>query len=77
MKAFTMSEMENIFEIGRAMQCAADEGEIEIEDSKEAFMFAIEAAIEFEKKYPNTENYYCDIDDFINEKIKAKFGFEN
>jgi hypothetical protein len=77
MKAFTMNEMETIFEIGRAMQCAADEGEIEIEDSKDAFTFALALSIEFEEKYPNTENYYCDIDDFIAAKIKAKFGFEN
>ena len=77
MKTFTMNEMENIFEIGRAMQCAADAGEIEIEDSKDAFMFAITAAVEFEEKYPNSENYYCDIDDFIDAKMKAAFGFEN
>jgi hypothetical protein len=77
MKTFTMNEMETIFEIGRAMQCAEDDCEIVIEDSKNAFMFALAAAIEFEEKYPNTENYYCDIDNFIGSKIKAAFGFEN
>jgi hypothetical protein len=77
MKAFTMKEMENVFEIGRAMQCMADEGEIEIEDSKDAFTFALALAMEFEEKHPDTENYYCDIDDFIGPKIKATFGFEN
>lgn len=77
MKAFTIKEMENAFEIGRAMQLMADDGEIEIEDSKDAFTFALALAIEFEEKYPDTENYYCDIDDFITNRIKAAFGFED
>lgn len=69
MKAFTIEEMENIYEIGRTMQYAADEGEIELEDSKGAFNFALELAIEFEKKHPNSDDYYSDIDDFINNKL--------
>lgn len=77
MKTFTMNEMETIFEIGRIMQCMAESGEIEIEDSKGAFTFALAQAIEFEEKYPDTENYYCDIDDFITNRIKAAFGFED
>ena len=77
MKTFSMNEMENIFEIGRAIQLAADEGEIEIFDSKGVFLCALELAIEFEKEYPDTENYYDDLDNFIAEKIKAKFGCEN
>lgn len=72
MKTFTINEMENIFEIGRAIQCAADEGEIEIFDSKEIFMYALELAIEFEKVCPETETYYDDIDEFVAEKIKAR-----
>lgn len=77
MKAFIIEEMENVFEIGRTMQLMADNGEIEIEDSKDAFTFALALAMEFEEKYPDTENYYCDIDDFVTAKIKAEFGFEN
>ena len=77
MKTFSMNEMENIFEIGRAIQLAADEGEIEIFDSKGAFMYALELAMEFEKAYPETETYYDDLDEFVSEKIKAKFGSEN
>lgn len=77
MKTFSMNEMENIFEIGRAIQLAADEGEIEIFDSKGAFMYALELAMEFEKEHPETEDYYYDLDNFVSEKIKAKFGFEN
>lgn len=77
MKAFSMNEMENIFEIGRAIQLAADEGEIEIFDSKLAFLNALELAMEFEKAYPDTETYYDDIDNFVTDKIKAKFGSEN
>ena len=77
MKTFSMNEMENIFEIGRAIQCAADEGEIEIFDSKGAFLYALELSMEFEKAYPETETYYDDLDTFVAEKIKAKFGSEN
>lgn len=77
MKTFSMNEMENIFEIGRAIQLAADEGEIEIFDSKGAFMYALELAMEFEKEYPDTENYYDELDTFLAGKIKAKFGSEN
>ena len=77
MKTFSMNEMENIFEIGRAIQLAADEGEIEIFDSKGAFMYALELAMEFEKAYPDTETYYDDLDNFVTEKIAAKFGCQN
>jgi len=77
MKAFTINEMENIFEIGRAMQCAADEGEIEIEDSKNAFLFAAKLAMEFEEKYPDSEDYYYDLDEFITEKIVKEFNKGN
>ena len=69
MKAFTIEEMENIFEIGRAMQHACAEGEIEIEDSRGAFSFALTLAIEFEKEHPNSYDYYSELDDFINHKL--------
>jgi hypothetical protein len=69
MKAFTIEEMENIFEIGRAMQYAFDEGEIELEDNKGAFNFALELAMEFEKECPNSDDYYSELDDFINHKL--------
>lgn len=77
MKAFTYHEMENIFEIGRVMQCMLEDEDIEIPDDKEAFLYALELAMEFEEKYPDTEEYYMDLDDFAEEKLKAKFGFEN
>lgn len=70
MKTFTMEEMENIFEIGRAMQYTVDftDGCV-IEDSKDAFMFALGLAMEFEEKHPNSEDYYSEIDDFITTRI--------
>lgn len=74
MKAFSINEMENIFEIGRAMQCAADEGEIEIEDSKNAFLFAAKLAMDFEEKYHDYDDYYSVFDEFITEKILKEFG---
>ena len=77
MKAFTINEMENIFEIGRAMQCMADEGAIEIEDSKNAFLFAAKLAMEFEENYPDSQDYYYDIDEFTTEKILKEFNKDN
>lgn len=77
MKTFTMNEMENAFEIGRIMQCMIEDEEIEIVDDKGAFMYALELSMEFEEKYPDTEEYYTDLDDFVEGKLKAKFGFEN
>ena len=76
MKAFSINELENIFEIGRAMQHSADNGEIEIEDSKNAFLFAARLAMEFEEKYPDSEDYYGDLDEFITDKILEEFKVE-
>ena len=77
MKAFTINEMENIFEIGRAMQAAADDEAIKIEDSKNAFLFAAKLAMEFEEKYPDSEDYYYDLDEFTTEKILKEFSKDN
>ena len=73
---FTLEEMENIFEIGRSMQFAIENEHIEVEDSKEAFMFALQLAIEFEEEYADTEDYYNDIEEFIVDKILDRFGTE-
>ena len=77
MKAFTINEMENIFEIGRTIQAMVDLEEIEIEDSKEAFNFAIGLAMEFEKEHADTEEYYYDLDEFVIEKILKEFKIED
>lgn len=77
MKAFTIEEMENIFEIGRNMQAMVDNEEIEIEDSKEAFMFALKLAVEFEKEHPDSDDYYNDLDEFVINKISKEFEMEN
>lgn len=77
MKAFTIEEMENIFEIGRNMQAMFDNDEIEIKDSKNAFMFALQFAVEFEKEHPDSDDYYNDLDDFIIDKILEEFKNEN
>lgn len=73
---FTIAEMENIFEIGRQIQCMIDAEHIEVEDSKDVFMFALELAVEFEKEFADTQDYYADLYDFIVEKIFDKFGGE-
>lgn len=77
MKAFSINEMENIYEIGRAMQLMADEGEIEIEDSKNAFLFAAKLAMDFEEKYQEYDDYYSVLDEFIAEKILKEFNKDN
>lgn len=77
MKAFSMNEMENIFEVGRLIQQMIDRGTIEVLDSKDAFSYALQLAIEFDKQYPDTEEYYSDIEVFAVDKIQEQFGFEN
>lgn len=73
-QVFTMAEAENMFEIGRCMQYMQDNGSIEIEDSKNAFMYAMTLAVEFEKEHADTEDYYRDIEEFVSEKILEEFG---
>lgn len=66
---FTLNEMENMFEIGRTMQAMYDLDEIVLDDSKDAFLFALKLAMDFENEYPDTEDYYDDIDTFVNDNI--------
>lgn len=73
MKTFTIEEMENIFEIGRQMQYMIDFGNIKIEDSKDAFMFAMQLAVEFEKEHPDSEDYYSELDEFMSKRILEEF----
>lgn len=77
MKAFSLNEMENIFEIGRVMQAMFTDDRIEIDDSKEAFNFAVGLALKFEEECPDTECYYLDLDEFAEEKIIKEFGVNN
>ena len=76
MKTFSIEEMENCFEIGRQMQYMADNGEIEFEDSKNAFMFALQLAVEFEKEHPDSKDYYNELDEFMNKRILEEFKAE-
>ena len=75
-KKYTIMEMENIFEIGRNIEAMIRNEEIEVEDSKEAFLFALDLAVEFEKEHPDTEDYYFDIDEYVIEKILEEYGVE-
>ena len=77
MKAFTIEEMENVFEIGRIMQAMFSDDRIEIDDSKDAFVFALKLAMEFEEKFPNSECYYLDLDEFVEERAMKEFGVDN
>lgn len=71
-KNYTIMEMENIFEIGRMIESRASI--LPWEDSKDAFVFALECAQEFEKEYPNVEDYYGDIDEFMDKKFREAFN---
>lgn len=71
---FTINEMENAFEIGRFVQNMIDNEEILVEDSKEAFAFGLQLAIEFEKEFPDTEEYYMDLEEFVLDRITERFG---
>lgn len=73
---FTINEMENAFEIGRFVQNMIDNEEIFVEDSKEVFAFGLQLALEFEKEFPDTEEYYMDLEEFVLDKIAEKFGME-
>lgn len=75
-KAYTIMEMENIFEIGRNIEAMVQNEEIEIEDSKAAFAFALKLAVEFEKEHPDAEDYYFDLDEYVIEKILEEYGVE-
>lgn len=70
---FNDKEMENIFEIGRHIQAMIDAEQIEIENSKDAFMFAMQLAVQFEQEYPDTEDYYLDLDEYVTDKILDEF----
>lgn len=72
MKAFTFNETETIFEIGRIIQALISKGHIKCYESKEAFLDALSWAIEFEREHKDTEDYYFDIDMFIQKKLKEK-----
>lgn len=72
MKAFTFGEVENVFEIGRIIQALISKGRIKSYESKEAFLDALSWAIEFERDHKETEDYYFDIDMFVQKKIKEK-----
>jgi hypothetical protein len=75
MKAFTLDEMRNIFEIGCIIRGMVDDYEIEVTDGQDAFYYALELAIQFEKVYPDTENYHEDLQRFVYDKLLDKFGF--
>mgnify|MGYP003313858776 CR=1 FL=1 len=70
---FSIEEMENMFEIGRLVQNLIEHEEIEVEDSKNAFWFAMKLSAEFEKEYPDTEDYYYDLEEFVMDKLIKEF----
>lgn len=73
-KMYNSKEMENMFEIGRQVQYMVDEEEIDVEDSVNAYWFALELSAKFEEEYPDTDDYYADLYEFMYDKILARFG---
>ena len=73
---YSVNEMENMFEIGRLVQNLIEHEVIEVEDSKDAFVFALRLALDFEKEYPDTEEYYMNLEDFVLDKLMKEFGTE-
>lgn len=71
MKAYTLNEMENIFEIGCAIQSLMDDHLITHYNHREMFLKALTWAIEFEKTNNDTEDYFWDINEFVMNKCKA------
>lgn len=76
-KVFDSKEMENIFEIGREIQFMIDNEVIEIEDSQDAFALALQLAVEFEENFSETDDYYGDLIDFIQDNILDEFGVDD
>lgn len=77
MNTFDIYQIENAFEIGRNIQNMIDCELIEIDDSKDAFSFALKLAIDFEKEYLNTEDYYGDLEEFVTYHALKEYGKEN
>ena len=77
MKAFTLNEVKNVYNIGARIRGMVDDYEIEIVDSEEAFYYALTLAMQFEQEHPNSENYHEDLRRFTYDKLLDKFGFND
>ena len=70
---YTIYEMENIFEIGRTLESKIRDSYLDYDiDSKYLFSIALEWAREFEVECPDSDDYYADLDEFVERKIKEE-----
>lgn len=70
---YTIYEIENIFEIGRTLESKIRDGYLDYDiDSKYLFSIALKWAKEFEVEHPYPDDYYGEIDEFVNLKIKEE-----
>ena len=76
MKAFTIQEMETIYNLGAMVRGMVDDYEIEFADSKDVFYYALGLAMQFEALHPDTENYHNDLHNFAYDKLIERYGFE-
>lgn len=77
MKAFTLNEMETIYNIGAMVRGMVDDYEIEFADSKEVFYYTLGLAMQFEEEHADTENYHNDLRIFMYDKLLERYGFDN
>lgn len=73
---FTINEMENVFHIGRMIEALRFTFRIDLDDEEDKSIFALALcwAKEFEKEYPDSENYYEDLEKFVVPKIMEEWG---
>lgn len=70
---YTIYEMETIFEIGRTLEAKIRAGEFDYDiDSKYLFSLALQWAKEFEVEHPYPDDYYGELDEFVDLKIKEE-----
>lgn len=71
---FSLAEMENMFEIGSIIEAQIRDGFIDSSICRETLCaIALDMAQRFEMEYPDTDDYYGDIDAFFNERFPEKF----
>lgn len=67
---FSIVHMENIFNIGAILEAKFHAEFVDYFDAEDWFAFALDLAQRFEYEYPDTDDYYGDLDKFVEERIQ-------
>lgn len=67
---FSIIHMENIFNIGAILEAQFHDKFIDYFDAENWFAFALDLAQRFEDEYPDTDDYYGDLDKFVEESVQ-------